>query len=114
MAYGIPASTSEAGIQRRQLEQQQYGKENIAALVHLAKTKNVAIATHDDATAVHVQEAIENGATIAEFPTTLEAAALAHKLGLKISMGAPNIVLGRSHSDNVCLTSVIVQGRRVA
>ncbi len=54
MAYGIPASEMEAFIQRRQLEQQQYGKENAPALVHLAKTKHVAIATHDDATAVHV------------------------------------------------------------
>jgi alpha-D-ribose 1-methylphosphonate 5-triphosphate diphosphatase len=99
--HGVPASEMEAYIQQRQLEQQQYGEKNTTALVQLAKTKNIAIASHDDATATHVQEAIENGATIAEFPTTLEAAAEAHKHNLKILMGAPNIVLGRSHSGNV-------------
>ncbi|HEY9634035.1 MAG TPA: phosphonate metabolism protein PhnM [Coleofasciculaceae cyanobacterium] len=99
--HGVPASKMEAYIQQRQLEQQQYGEENTVNLVKLAKSKNVAIASHDDATAAHVQEAIENGATIAEFPTTLEAAAEAHKQRLNVLMGAPNIVLGGSHSGNI-------------
>jgi alpha-D-ribose 1-methylphosphonate 5-triphosphate diphosphatase len=93
--HGVPLSEMDAFIQRRQLEQQQYGEKNTAALVQLVKSKNVAIASHDDATIDHVQEALESGATIAEFPTTKEAAAEAHKQGLKILMGAPNIVLGR-------------------
>jgi alpha-D-ribose 1-methylphosphonate 5-triphosphate diphosphatase len=107
--HGIPADEMEAYIQQRQLEQQQYGKKNTAALVKLAKTKNVAVASHDDATATHVQEAIENGATIAEFPTTIEAAAAAHKHGLKILMGAPNIVLSRSHSGNISAMDLVQQ-----
>jgi len=40
---------------------------------------------------------------IAEFPTTLEAATAtaSHALGLKVLMGAPNIVRGGSHSGNI-------------
>ena len=38
---------------------------------------------------------------MAEFPTTLEAAALAHERGLAVIMGAPNVVRGGSHSGNV-------------
>jgi alpha-D-ribose 1-methylphosphonate 5-triphosphate diphosphatase len=105
--HGVPVSEMDAFIQRRQLEQQQYGEKNTAALVQLVKSKNVAIASHDDATTAHVQEAVESGAMIAEFPTTLEAAAEAHKQGLKILMGAPNIVLGRSHSGNISAMELV-------
>lgn len=107
--HGVPASEMSAFIQQRQLEQQQYGKKNTAALVKLAKIKNVTIASHDDATVAHVQEAVEHGATIAEFPTTLEAAAAAYKYGLKVLMGAPNIVLGRSHSGNISAMDLVQQ-----
>ena len=59
------------------------------------------MASHDDATPEHVDEAIENGVTVAEFPTTIEAAKKAHDAGLSVLMGAPNLVLGGSHSGNV-------------
>jgi alpha-D-ribose 1-methylphosphonate 5-triphosphate diphosphatase len=105
--HGVPASEMDAFIQRRQLEQQQYAEKNTEALVQLAKLKNVALASHDDATVAHVREAIENGATIAEFPTTLEAATEAHEQGLSILMGAPNVVLGGSHSGNISAMELV-------
>jgi alpha-D-ribose 1-methylphosphonate 5-triphosphate diphosphatase len=109
--HGVPASEMEAYIQQRQREQQEYGEKNTTDLVQLAKSKNVAIASHDDATAAHVREAIENGATIAEFPTTLEAASEAKKQGLRILMGAPNIVLGGSHSGNISAMELVQQNQ---
>src|SRR3546814_12693376 len=48
-----------------------------------------------------VEEAGADGAVIAECPTTTEAARAARDAGLSILMGAPNIVLGGSHSGNV-------------
>lgn len=104
---GLTVSEVDEFIQHRQLEQQQYREKNTAALVKMVKTKNVAIASHDDATVAHVQEAIENGATIAEFPTSLEAATAARKQGLKILMGAPNIVLGGSQSGNISALDLV-------
>src|SRR5262249_57244490 len=59
------------------------------------------LASHDDATAAHVEEAAEIGTVIAEFPTTLAAAEAARTWGLAIMAGAPNLVRGRSHSDNI-------------
>src|SRR5262249_56982290 len=59
------------------------------------------LASHDDATAAHVEEAAEIGTLIAEFPTTIEAAEAARTWGLAIMAGAPNLVRGRSHSHNV-------------
>ena len=58
-------------------------------------------ASHDDTTAEHVAEAVACGCRIAEFPTTVEAARAARASGLSIVMGAPNLVLGASHSGNV-------------
>jgi len=70
-------------------------------LVSLMQSRGVALASHDDATIAHVQAAVEDGAAIAEFPTTLDAAKASHHHGLNVLMGAPNLVLGGSHSGNV-------------
>jgi len=61
----------------------------------------IVTASHDDATAEHVDEAHELGLTISEFPTSLEAAKHARKKGLSNIMGGPNVVRGGSHSGNV-------------
>ncbi len=52
-------------------------------------------------TLAHVEESAGYGMTIAEFPTTLEAARASHERGLKVMMGAPNVVRGGSHSGNI-------------
>ncbi|NES93530.1 amidohydrolase family protein, partial [Okeania sp. SIO2B9] len=82
---------------------------NRQALVELAKQNGISLASHDDATISHVQEALENGAVLAEFPTTLEAAKEAHNSGLQVLMGAPNLVLGGSHSGNVSAMELVEQ-----
>jgi alpha-D-ribose 1-methylphosphonate 5-triphosphate diphosphatase len=70
-------------------------------LVDLAQGRHVALASHDDTTIEHVRESQDVGVSIAEFPTTIEAAEACQKLGIKILMGAPNVVRGGSHSGNV-------------
>lgn len=80
------------------------------ALIALARKHNVAIASHDDATIRQVDEAIADGVSIAEFPTTVEAAAASHKAGIKVLMGAPNVVRGGSHSGNVAATDLAHAG----
>jgi len=72
-----------------------------AALVELARRHQVPVASHDDATVEDVAEAIRDGVSVAEFPVTLEAAEAARAAGIRILMGAPNLVRGGSHSGNV-------------
>jgi alpha-D-ribose 1-methylphosphonate 5-triphosphate diphosphatase len=48
-----------------------------------------------------VEEAVGDGISISEFPTTMAAARHARQLGMSIVMGSPNVVLGGSHSGNV-------------
>lgn len=61
----------------------------------------IPVASHDDETVEHVDEAKRLGITISEFPTTVAAARAAHGHGILTVMGAPNVVRGGSHSGNV-------------
>src|SRR5262249_1500950 len=61
----------------------------------------IPLASHDDTTAKDVEESVASGMRLAEFPTTMEAAAASHRAGLAVIMGAPNLVRGGSHSGNV-------------
>jgi alpha-D-ribose 1-methylphosphonate 5-triphosphate diphosphatase len=76
-------------------------------IVSRAQARALPIASHDDATAEHVREAVRNGMTIAEFPTTQEAAEASHEAGLAVLVGAPNLVLGGSHSGNIAAIDLI-------
>lgn len=75
--------------------------DNRKKLSAIASERGIAIASHDDATTDHVDEAIELKTKIAEFPTTVEAARASHAAGMAVLMGAPNVVRGGSHSGNV-------------
>ncbi len=71
--------------------------------------REIPMASHDDATREHVEEAMSYEVSIAEFPTTLEAACLSHQNKLKVLMGAPNLIRGQSHSGNVAAFELAVE-----
>ncbi|WP_342358859.1 alpha-D-ribose 1-methylphosphonate 5-triphosphate diphosphatase [Terrarubrum flagellatum] len=81
-----------------------------STLVRWARDEGVALASHDDTTEIHVQESLADGVAIAEFPTTVEAAAASHAAGLSVLMGAPNVVRGGSHSGNVSAVELAEAG----
>jgi alpha-D-ribose 1-methylphosphonate 5-triphosphate diphosphatase len=108
--HGLTLQQVEMFIEDCHLRQQQYGIPNRLAVVSLIRMKGIAMASHDDATVEHVQEAIADGAVIAEFPTTLAAAQAAHQSNLQVLMGSPNVVLGGSHSGNVSALELITKG----
>ncbi|MEM6428381.1 MAG: alpha-D-ribose 1-methylphosphonate 5-triphosphate diphosphatase [Deinococcota bacterium] len=75
-----------------------------------AKRQDIVIASHDDDTVDKVDLVAGLGATISEFPVTLEAAREAHNRGLSIIMGAPNAFRGRSNTGNLSALEVIQAG----
>lgn len=83
---------------------------NRARLVELARAQGIVLASHDDASDAHVAEAIADGVAIAEFPTTDAAADGSHKAGIRVLMGAPNIVRGGSHTGNVAAQTLAKRG----
>lgn len=81
-----------------------------AAIGALGRARNIRIASHDDTTVADVEESHADGIAISEFPTTLAAAQRAREFGMQIVMGAPNVVLGRSHSGNASAASLADAG----
>jgi alpha-D-ribose 1-methylphosphonate 5-triphosphate diphosphatase len=108
--YGLSDAEITALIAKRGEDQARYGEAHRAAIVRLCEKHGLPLASHDDATAQHVEEAMQAGVVIAEFPTTIEAAAAARAYGLSVVAGAPNLVLGRSHSGNVSAADLATGG----
>lgn len=100
----------QAYIDARQAEHDRHSAPNRKAIVARAHELGLALASHDDATLAQVEEAARDGISIAEFPTTLEAAAAAHDAGQAVLMGAPNVVRGKSHSGNISASDLISAG----
>ncbi len=90
--------------------QAQYAQPHRDWFAEFARRHGVALATHDDTTLEHVDEARALGASMSEFPTTLAAARRAHAHGLKTIAGAPNVVRGGSHSGNVAALTLAREG----
>ncbi|MBN8998066.1 MAG: alpha-D-ribose 1-methylphosphonate 5-triphosphate diphosphatase [Rhizobiales bacterium] len=87
-----------------------HARPNRARLIEIAGEVGAVLASHDDATAAHAREAVENGVAIGEFPTTLEAAEALHGAGVGVMMGGPNVVRGGSHSGNVAAETLARAG----
>lgn len=83
---------------------------NRAALFERCRRSGIVVASHDDATPAHVAEAVLEGVALSEFPTTIAAARAARGAGLKVLMGAPNVVRGGSHSGNVSAIELAAGG----
>jgi alpha-D-ribose 1-methylphosphonate 5-triphosphate diphosphatase len=83
---------------------------NRIAISEACLARGIVLASHDDATVAHVEEAVEQGIRVAEFPTTAEAAAASKQAGLGVLMGAPNVMRGASHSGNVSARQLAAKG----
>jgi alpha-D-ribose 1-methylphosphonate 5-triphosphate diphosphatase len=97
-------------ITKHQINSRQYADDYRGRIVELCKHKDIPLASHDDATSAHVDEAVHFNMKISEFPTTVEAAKASHEHGLHVLMGAPNIVRGGSHSGNVAAADLADAG----
>ncbi|MFT0859432.1 alpha-D-ribose 1-methylphosphonate 5-triphosphate diphosphatase [Ancylobacter sp. G4_0304] len=107
---GITAAEMDVIVEKRLEAHRLHARPNRQALVALAHERAIVLASHDDATGVHVEEALEDGVAIAEFPTTTEAAAGSHQAGIQVLMGAPNLVRGGSHAGNIAAESLARAG----
>jgi alpha-D-ribose 1-methylphosphonate 5-triphosphate diphosphatase len=95
----------------RRLEYQKaYAAANLRAIVALAQQYEIPLASHDDTTEENVTDAIRDRVSVAEFPTTMEAACGLHEAGIGILMGAPNVVRGGSHSGNIAAVDLAREG----
>lgn len=90
--------------------QERYAVPHRRYFVAYARERGIALASHDDTTTGHIDEAHDAGVAISEFPTRVEAAAAARARGMSVVMGAPNVVRGGSHSGNVAAVELARRG----
>lgn len=108
--YGFSDSEMESFTRDRKASARKHSDRNRQAIVAICQARGIPLASHDDATLEHVLESAGFGMCIAEFPTTLEAARASHAHGLRVLMGAPNIVRGGSHSGNIAAAELAAAG----
>lgn len=82
--------------------------EQIEHAAKMAREAGIPMASHDDDSIEKLDYVMENlGVNICEFPIELNVAKEAHKRGLKVVVGANNILMGRSHSNNLSALEAI-------
>ncbi|WP_295809314.1 alpha-D-ribose 1-methylphosphonate 5-triphosphate diphosphatase [uncultured Nitratireductor sp.] len=91
---------------KRVTQSKTYSSRHRNAIAEFCRKNDIILASHDDATMEHVDEAATQGVRVAEFPTTQEAATASRNAGMQVLMGAPNVVRGGSHSGNVSARSL--------
>ncbi len=97
-------------FERRTAYQKAHAGSNLREVVAHAHAREIPLASHDDTTDEHVADAIRDHVSVAEFPTTMEAARGLHQAGVGILMGAPNVVRGGSHSGNIAAVELAREG----
>ena len=99
--HGMSEAEFEAHIATQKDLSARHGAVHEAAAVAAARRYGAVLASHDDTEVGHVARSAEHGAHFAEFPTTVAAAQACNDHGIKVMMGAPNLIRGGSHSGNV-------------
>lgn len=78
-----------------------FKEQTLTWLGGLAHRGAITLMGHDPASPAEIDELLARGGAVAEFPITVDAAQRAASMGLAVVAGAPNILLGGSHSGNV-------------
>lgn len=107
---GLSDEQFRAFCERRQMQSAIYSDKHRHALAAICAARGIAVASHDDATLDHVEEARQFNVTVAEFPTSMTAARASHEAGMGVLMGAPNVVRGKSHSGNIAARELAREG----
>jgi alpha-D-ribose 1-methylphosphonate 5-triphosphate diphosphatase len=108
--YHLSSEQMDAFIVEQVANSKTYSDRYRRAIVDICLPRGLSVASHDDATLAHVEESAGYGMSIAEFPTTLEAAQGCRRMGMSVLMGAPNIVRGGSHSGNIAAATLAEEG----
>ncbi len=109
--HGLSRAGFDDYIRRLEGLQGRVGAAHEAGAVTAARRFGAVLASHDDTTPGQVAASRAHGVTLAEFPTTEDAAEACVRAGIRVIMGAPNLVRGGSHSGNVAAQALAESDR---
>ena len=107
---GLSDAEFDRFVAGRKAQSDRYSGPHRRAISAYCRGSGVTLASHDDATLAHVDEAAGEAVRLAEFPTSVEAARASHEAGMSVLMGAPNVVRGGSHSGNIAARDLAEAG----
>lgn len=93
--------------------QQQSDKLSLAQMTELARlahSRGISVASHDDDSVEKLDRMASFDAAISEFPITMGVAHSARERGMHTLAGAPNVMMGRSHSGNLSAREAVRAG----
>lgn len=106
--YGhVPAHALDRLADSRRSVPEHIRQDRAASLIRLATAVGTPVAHHDARDASAVDRAADRGVSVSEFPLSLEAVRRAKQRDLWTVMGAPNLVTGGSHTNNVAVSEAI-------
>lgn len=97
------------GVMEQHKNKEMMSLEQLRELTELAHAHGIAVASHDDDTVEKLGVNKKLGIDISEFPITIDTARKAKELGFYTVAGAPNILLGGSHSGNMSAAEAILE-----
>lgn len=108
--HGLQGDSVRGVVERMLEHQQQVDWPGLKQLAASATAAGIALAAHDSDTVEKVQQAVDWGITICEFPINSETARAASDNGLYVSVGAPNIIRGVSLTKNMRAIDAVREG----
>ena len=82
----------------------------VAHLIGVCREHGIAMASHDDDSREKINWLKEMEIGMTEFPVTLEAVRAARELGVRVCLGSPNVLRGKSQSSNLSARVAISSG----
>lgn len=107
LVYGLKEGEIEELVKKKRESDKMH---NLREIINKSHRNKIPIASHDDDTAEKVDMVHQMGAQISEFPVTFESAKRAKELDMMVSMGAPNVVRGKSSTGNLSAIEAIQEG----
>ena len=84
--------------------------DKLRELAAFARQRGIAVGSHDDDSRETVERSLRCHAGISEFPLDLDTARYAAERGMRVCVGAPNIVRGGSHDGNLSAAEAVKCG----
>ncbi|THF82662.1 alpha-D-ribose 1-methylphosphonate 5-triphosphate diphosphatase [Cohnella fermenti] len=107
---GVDLHEAAAIVEELQQRRSRIDWEELRALAGQARGRGIAIASHDDDSEAMVDRSRSLEASVVEFPLNLETAQYATRQGVHVCVGAPNLVRGGSHDNNLSAIDAIRAG----
>ncbi len=100
-SYGRMAEEIEGHLGRTIKSRGMINWSRLIDLAKFAKTRGVRLASHDDDRKEKIDMLLACQGAVSEFPMNIETAIYAKSKGIYVCVGAPNIVRGKSHNNNM-------------